>query len=59
MEANGAVFLPAAGRRYGEVVSYVNNLGYYWSSSNYIINDQTEYASCLQIDCWDINVNRI
>ena len=55
MEANGAVFLPAAGRRYGEVVSYVNNLGYYWSSSNYIINDQTEYASCLQIDCWDIN----
>ena len=35
MERNGAVFLPAAGSRYGETVKTeeVNNLGYYWTSS--------------------------
>ncbi len=32
MEANGAVFLPAAGYRYGTGVYYVGS-GYYWSSS--------------------------
>ena len=33
MEANGAVFLPAAGYRDGTVVRVVGSYGYYWSSS--------------------------
>jgi len=33
MEANGAVFLPAAGYRDGTDVSDVGSYGYYWSSS--------------------------
>ncbi|MCQ2608526.1 MAG: hypothetical protein MJ197_07570 [Bacteroidales bacterium] len=33
MEANGAVFLPAAGRRYGTDVYSVGSHGYYWSST--------------------------
>ena len=33
MEANGAVFLPAAGDRYGTDVDYVGSDGDYWSSS--------------------------
>lgn len=33
MESAGAVFLPAAGYRYGTSVSGVGNCGYYWSSS--------------------------
>ncbi len=32
MEANGAVFLPAAGFRYGSDVDLVNYIGHYWSS---------------------------
>lgn len=35
MEANGAVFLPAAGRRYGTSVYDVGSYGYYWSASYY------------------------
>ena len=35
-EANGAVFLPAAGRRYGTLVRYASISGYYWSSSHVI-----------------------
>lgn len=35
MEANGAVFLPAAGHRYYTRVNDVGALGYYWSSSYY------------------------
>jgi len=35
MEANGAVFLPAAGNRYGADVYIVGSYGYYWSSSAY------------------------
>lgn len=33
MEASGAVFLPAVGRRYGQSVSGVQSRGGYWSSS--------------------------
>ncbi len=33
MEAAGAVFLPAAGRRSGESIMYVGDYGFYWSSS--------------------------
>lgn len=35
MESAGAVFLPAAGYRYGTNVSEVGDYGYYWSSSPY------------------------
>ena len=35
MEANGAVFLPAAGYRLGTSVSSVGSYGYYWSASYY------------------------
>jgi hypothetical protein len=38
MEAAGAVFLPAAGYRYGASVGGVGDVGYYWSSSVYEIN---------------------
>ena len=33
MEAAGAVFLPAAGGRYGSGVYLVGDYGYYWSST--------------------------
>lgn len=33
LEANGAVFLPAAGKRYGTDVYYDGSCGYYWSAS--------------------------
>lgn len=35
MEEAGAVFLPAAGYRYGTDVSLVGSYGYYWSSTPY------------------------
>ncbi len=38
MEANGAVFLPAAGRRGGTDVYDVGSFGFYWSSSAYGID---------------------
>lgn len=43
LEANGAVFLPAAGRRQGTEFKYTGSLGigYYWSSSYY----SREYAN--------------
>ncbi|MBO2522808.1 MAG: hypothetical protein CW336_02975, partial [Bacteroidetes bacterium] len=44
MEEAGAVFLPAAGRRYGSVVGGVGVYGCYWSSSPY-----DEY------DAWDVD----
>lgn len=34
VEAAGAVFLPAAGSRYGRQISNLNSVGYYWSASN-------------------------
>lgn len=33
LEANGAVFIPATGARYGTSLSYVGYDGYYWSAS--------------------------
>ena len=44
MEANGAVFLPAAGIREGKNVGSVGG-GYYWSSSIY---DSQHYSYCLR-----------
>jgi len=38
MEAAGAVFLPAAGNRFGRNVQLVGNRGYYWCSSIYSAN---------------------
>lgn len=35
LQSHGAVFLPAAGNRYGTSVSYVGSHGYYWSASCY------------------------
>lgn len=39
MEAAGAVFLPAAGVRYGTDVGYFGDDGYYWSSTAFGGND--------------------
>ena len=39
LEANGAVFLPAAGSRWGTSVYGVGSYGYYWSSSYYYGSD--------------------
>jgi len=36
LEQHGAVFLPAAGRRYGNEVSLVDNNGRYWSASSHL-----------------------
>ena len=50
MESAGAVFLPAAGCRYGSSVSYAGYDGYYWSStSNYssLAYNVNFYASSL------------
>ncbi len=33
LESYGAIFLPAAGDRFGTYVDYVNSIGFYWSSS--------------------------
>ena len=38
MEANGAVFLPAAGRRDGVTVSVDGSIGYYWTTDYMMIN---------------------
>jgi len=35
LEANGAVFLPAAGCRYGTIAYNVSSYGHYWSSTAY------------------------
>ena len=45
MEAEGAVFLPAAGYREDAVTNQVNSAGYYWSSSKI-----GEYARALRFD---------
>ncbi|MBQ3676081.1 MAG: hypothetical protein II926_01755, partial [Bacteroidales bacterium] len=44
MEANGAVFLPAAGSRYGMRMIEVGSSGYYWSSTA----SRSDYASELR-----------
>ena len=42
-ETKGAIFLPAAGYRYGVSVDYVNRYGYYWSSSC----SDNNYTNCI------------
>lgn len=54
-EANGAVFLPAAGHRYGTNVNYVGSYGNYWSASYYDSNSARRvYFSdgYLYLDYW-------
>ncbi len=51
MEANGAVFLPAAGYRLGTDVYHVGSYGYCWSSSAY----DYYYASCLSFDGYGVD----
>ena len=52
LESNGALFLPAAGIRYGTEVYDVGTIGYYWSST-----DGTEnYARGANFDGDDIDV---
>ena len=43
LESAGAVFLPAAGRRYGSIVDIVLYGGYYWSATG----SNSDYAYCL------------
>ena len=43
LEAAGAIFLPAAGYRYGSDVSRVQGSGYYWFATE----DSSYYAACL------------
>lgn len=45
MQTNGAVFLPAAGTRYGTMVSGEGSNGYYWSSSYVYEDDSYIYES--------------
>ena len=44
MEALGAVFLPAAGRRVGKTVYSLNDCGYYWSSTDFESSADHEYC---------------
>ena len=44
MEANGAVFLPAAGYRLGASVDYVGSGGVYWSSTSHESNAGGAYS---------------
>ena len=44
LEAHGAVFLPAAGRRDDTTVSYVGTAGCYWSSSPYTTSVHLAYC---------------
>lgn len=46
LEAAGAVFLPAAGRRNGSKVNYVQYYGFYWSATEF--NSGSAY--CLRFD---------
>ena len=45
LEANGAVFLPSAGRRYGNSLQYVGDIGFYWSAS-YSTVDYSFFMVC-------------
>ena len=53
LEAAGAVFLPASGRRYGSNVNYVQYYGLYWSATENLSN----YASHLDFRSGGAYVN--
>ena len=58
MEANGAVFLPAAGLRFENQMQSYGEIGNYWSSSCYLKNDEEWakypyfYSCLLATDYW-------
>ena len=52
LESAGAVFLPAAGNRYGTDVDDVQNFGGYWSATEY----NSYYAGCLNFGSGDASV---
>jgi hypothetical protein len=66
LEANGAVFLPAAGYR-GASVNYVNYIGYYWSAStgnseratSMRFNNSVLNASILEERCHGLSVRLV
>lgn len=58
LEAKGAVFLPAAGFRYGTDVDYVDSYGLYWSASSYDNGRKCDIwfdEDHLQADYWNNN----
>ena len=44
MEKAGAVFLPAAGGRVGNVTDFVNDHPYYWSSTMHSADDAYDFS---------------
>ena len=44
LEANGAVFLPAAGSRYNTSISFAGTKGYYWSATAYPYPPDSGYS---------------
>jgi hypothetical protein len=55
LENAGAVFLPAAGNRYGSSVNNVQTWGFYWSSTAY---DTYSSARCLEFTSSQARVDR-
>lgn len=55
LEANGAVFLPAAGTRDGTAMSSTNSIGHYWSST--LNNTDTKKAHFVYIQSGNMNLN--
>ena len=53
MEEHGALFLPAAGFRYGSYVDSVGFIGRYWSISSY----NNEYSRMLSFNDYEVNAN--
>ena len=53
LEANGAVFLPAAGSREGSSMSRINDYGRYWSYTCF--NESTAYCLTFQASSGNIN----
>ncbi len=62
LQSHGAVFLPAAGKRYGASVGNVGSSGYYWSASYYNYNSGGAFIVCflggyLRTDGWNNRYN--
>ena len=55
LEANGAVFLPAAGNRDGTAMNGINSLGCYWSST--LHGTDTNRARFVYIQSGNMNLN--
>ena len=53
LEANGVVFLPAAGYREGTSINYINESIVYWSASTYYNITYWEYYNAYGVGCGD------